>query len=121
VEAEAFRWEVRENAWRIEAMTGRRPTHFCYPCGIWRPSYFEVLESEGVMSATTTHPGIAGPTQPRLLLPRFLDMNTVSDVEFESWVTGLAPRLRVALQRVIGPRRYYSDDAAGVPPLVHPT
>jgi hypothetical protein len=121
VEAEAFRWEIHENCWRIEAMTGRRPAHFCYPCGIWRPSYFAVLESEEVKSATTTQPGIVSPAEPRLLLPRFVDMNTISDVEFESWVTGLAPLLRVAWQGMVGARRHDSDDGAAVPSLLHPT
>ena len=102
VDPAKFLHEIRENSWRIEAMTGRRPAHFCYPSGIYRQLYFPILESEGVVSATTTEPGIVSATKPRLLLPRFVDMNVVSDVEFESWLSGLAPWLRVALNRPAG-------------------
>jgi peptidoglycan/xylan/chitin deacetylase (PgdA/CDA1 family) len=94
VEPELFLDEIRQNSWRIEAMTGRRPSHFCYPSGLHRACYRPILESEGVISATTTEPDIASAADPRLLLPRFIDMQTVSDVEFESWLTGLAPWLR---------------------------
>ena len=90
---EIFRDEIRQNSRRIEAMTRCRPRHFCYPSGIYRDSYFPVLESEGVISATTTEPGIVSGTEPPLLLPRFVDSNGVSDVEFESWLVGLAPWL----------------------------
>ena len=99
VEPELFRHEIRENSWRIEAMTGRRPSHFCYPSGLYRPSYLPILESEGVISATTTESGIASGAEPRLLLPRFIDMQTVSDVEFESWLSGLVPWLRDVMGR----------------------
>jgi peptidoglycan/xylan/chitin deacetylase (PgdA/CDA1 family) len=86
--------EIRENRFRIQAITGVRPTHFCYPSGVHRPSYLPLLEAEGVVSATTTRAGIAGPADPPLLLPRFVDTNAVSEAEFEAWLTGTAPRLR---------------------------
>jgi hypothetical protein len=91
VDPDAFVDEIRENRWRIEAMTGIRPTHFCYPSGVYRSSYFPLLEAEGVVSATTTEPGLAGPAAERYLLPRFVDMQAVTDAEFEAWLTGLAP------------------------------
>ena len=98
VDPAKFLHEIRDNSWRIAAMTGRRPTHFCYPSGIYRQLDFSILESEGVTSATTTEPGIVSATEPRLLLPRFVDMNVVSDAEFACWLSGLAPWLRVAFK-----------------------
>jgi peptidoglycan/xylan/chitin deacetylase (PgdA/CDA1 family) len=98
-EPDLFVDEIRENRWRIEAMTGVRPTHFCYPSGVYRQSYFALLETEGVNSATTTEPGLAAPSDARLLLPRFVDMQTVPDAEFEAWLTGLAPWAKDVLRR----------------------
>ena len=116
VEPADFLYEIRENSWRIEAMTNRRPVHFCYPSGVYRESYYPVLESEGVMSATTTEPGIVSAAHPRLLLPRFIDMHAVSDVEFESWLLGLAPWLR---DRLMVPARNLRDPSAAAP--IHQT
>lgn len=103
-EADLFVDEIRENRWRIEAMTGVRPTHFCYPSGVYRQSYFALLEAEGVISATTTEPRLAAPSDARLLLPRFVDMQTVTDAEFEAWLTGIAPWAKQMVGRSRGRR-----------------
>lgn len=87
---DAFLWEIRENRTRIEAMTGRRPVHFCYPSGVYRPAYLPALANEGVVSATTCDPGIASRASNALLLPRFVDTEFTTDLEFEAWVTGAA-------------------------------
>ena len=99
VESELFVQEIRENRSRLEAMTGVRPTHFCYPSGIYRESYFPLLAAEGVVSATTTQPGIVTRDTPTLLLPRFVDASTVSDAEFEAWLNGLSPLLQRVFAR----------------------
>jgi peptidoglycan/xylan/chitin deacetylase (PgdA/CDA1 family) len=101
---EQFRREVFENRRRLEAVTGVPARHFCYPSGVYRPSYPAVLAAEGVRSATTCDPDIASRDSHPLLLPRFVDTNLVGDVEFEAWVTGAAcwlpRRTRVAHPRV---------------------
>jgi peptidoglycan/xylan/chitin deacetylase (PgdA/CDA1 family) len=89
-DAEVFVRDVLDNRERIEAMTGARPSHLCYPSGMYRRSYLPALEREGIRSATTCDPGMAARTAEPLLLPRFVDSNVVSDVEFEGWVTGVA-------------------------------
>jgi peptidoglycan/xylan/chitin deacetylase (PgdA/CDA1 family) len=93
-DAARFLEEVQQNSWRIEGMTGVRPTHFCYPSGIHYPEYLPVLAGEGVVSATTTKPGIADASDNPLLLPRFVDTNRITDLTFESWLHGFAPWLR---------------------------
>lgn len=90
-----FLEEVQQNSWRIEKMTGVRPTHFCYPSGVHYPEYLPVLASERVVSATTTKPGIADVTDHPLLLPRFVDTDRITDLKFESWLHGFAPLIRL--------------------------
>ena len=82
--------DVRRNRQKIEAMTNRAANHFCYPSGVYREGYVAALAREGVISATTCDPGIASRASEPLLLPRFIDTEFVSDLEFEAWVTGTA-------------------------------
>lgn len=93
-----FVQEIRENRERIEGMTGRPAVHFCYPSGVYRASYLPLLRAEHVVSATTTRPGIAGPSSDPLLLPRFVDTSTVTSAEFEAWLHGVMPWLQAELQ-----------------------
>jgi peptidoglycan/xylan/chitin deacetylase (PgdA/CDA1 family) len=103
-DAEEFRRQVVRNRQALEAITGRAARHFCYPSGVYRPSYPAVLASEGVVSATTCDPDMASRESNALLLPRFVDTSLVGDVEFEAWVTGAAcwlpRRTRVAHPQV---------------------
>src|SRR5262249_59933469 len=73
-----------------EAMTGRRPTHFCWPSGVYWPEQVATLEAEGVETGTTCDPGLATPSSRRLLLPRFIDTSLVDELTFRSWVDGPA-------------------------------
>jgi peptidoglycan/xylan/chitin deacetylase (PgdA/CDA1 family) len=82
--------DVLENRRRIEKMTGKRATHLCYPSGLYRTAYLPALERAGITSATTCDPGMATRSSDRLLLPRFIDTTTITEVEFEAWLTGIA-------------------------------
>ncbi len=93
----AFERELRENRERIEAMTGRAASHFCYPSGVLFPEYLPWLEAEGVRSATTCRPGLVTRKTHPLLLPRIVDTAALSAVELEGWVSGISsflPRRR---------------------------
>jgi len=87
---DVFVRDVLENRDRIEAITGARATHLCYPSGVYRAAYLPALRREGIVSATTCDPGMVARTADPLLLPRFVDTSRVSDIEFEGWVTGIA-------------------------------
>lgn len=89
-DVDEFIADVRKNRALIEAMTNRPAVHFCYPSGVYRQSYLPALAREGIISATTCDPGIASRSSNALLLPRFVDTEFVSDLEFEAWVTGTA-------------------------------
>ena len=92
-QTDAFIQDVLKNRARIEAMTGRRPTHLCYPSGNYWPSYLPALRQLGLESATTCDPGLADASSEPLLLPRFVDTGGMPSVVFEAWVTGVAARL----------------------------
>ena len=83
-----FEREIRENRDAIRAMTDREARHFCYPSGVTDAVFPKWLRNLGVVSATTCFPGIASPASDPLLLPRLIDTTHVTDIEFESWLTG---------------------------------
>jgi peptidoglycan/xylan/chitin deacetylase (PgdA/CDA1 family) len=93
-----FLREINDNRKSIQGMTGKNPTHFCYPSGVYDLQFLPWLREAGVVSATTCEFGFASPSSNELLLPRFLDNATLSPIEFESWLTGISavlPRRRV--------------------------
>mgnify|MGYP001497661319 CR=1 FL=1 len=85
--------EIHENQERIAGITGKVPTHFCYPSGIHYPELLPWLRATGIQSATTCEPGLATADDDPLLLPRFLDHSGVSIVEFEAWASGVGSML----------------------------
>jgi peptidoglycan/xylan/chitin deacetylase (PgdA/CDA1 family) len=89
-DAGEFVRDVLYNQQRLRAMTGTTPTHLCYPSGMYRPGYLAPLAAAGIVSATTCDPALASRSSERLLLPRFVDTMSVSEVEFEAWVLGVA-------------------------------
>ena len=100
-----FMREIDDNRQRIEQMTGKQARHFCYPSGVYDRAFLPWLEQCGVMSATTCEVGFASVNSHRLLLPRVLDNQALSPIEFESWLTGVSaalPRRRVPPHRMIG-------------------
>lgn len=85
-----IRREVEENRERIASYTGRIARHFCYPGGTYYPELMRWLRQLDIESATTCQAGLATSNDDTLALPRFLDHSGVTEVEFESWLTGVA-------------------------------
>jgi hypothetical protein len=85
----AFHEEIADNREKIKELTGLLPQHHCYPSGIYRAPFLPWLSEQKVASATTCDMGIADAKSNPLLLPRFLDAANVSQIEFESWLTGV--------------------------------
>jgi peptidoglycan/xylan/chitin deacetylase (PgdA/CDA1 family) len=105
LDEQAFREEIATNRTIIRETTGATPRHFCYTSGKFRGRYLPWLQREGVVSATTTQPGLVARGTPRLLLPRLVDHEGLTETEFESWVSGIAD--------VLPHRTYWRDpDAA---------
>jgi hypothetical protein len=85
-----FEQELTDNRTRLLRLTGRCPTHFCYPNGDYAPVFNAALARHGVVSASTCNPGLASASTPPLLLPRFIDTSNVPAAVFESWLSGAA-------------------------------
>jgi peptidoglycan/xylan/chitin deacetylase (PgdA/CDA1 family) len=102
-----FRREIQDNRARIRELTANQPVHFCYPGGIHRPEFLPWLREEHVASATTCDAGLATRESESLLLPRFVDNQNRTQIEFESWVTGVGDLLafRRAAPQVYVPSR----------------
>lgn len=88
-----FAREIRDNRVRVEALTHRQATHFCYPSGVYRRQFLEWLAASNVESATTCDPGLATAASLPLLLPRLIDTEGVSALAFEAWTSGFADLL----------------------------
>ncbi len=95
-----FLREIEDNRHSIQTMTGLRPSHFCYPSGVYDHRFLPWLQEADIASATTCETGFASRSSNQLLLPRFLDSAALSPIEFESWSTGGS----AALQRRRGGR-----------------
>jgi hypothetical protein len=94
--------EINENRTRIQQLTGKRPSHFCYPSGNYRAEFLTWLEEEQVTSSVTCDPGLVSARSHRLLLPRFVVGDSASPLVFEAWLTGAAswlPRRRTHAYR----------------------
>jgi peptidoglycan/xylan/chitin deacetylase (PgdA/CDA1 family) len=101
------RQEIESNRSALAAMLGSDPgslCHFCYPSGEHDASVFAVLKDCGVHTATTTEYGLAGTGSQLLALPRILDGESMSMLEFEARLSGFWSIVRGALQ-LLGSRR----------------
>ncbi|HEY3909645.1 MAG TPA: polysaccharide deacetylase family protein [Stellaceae bacterium] len=64
-------------------------SHFCYPSGVNHASAAAVLEHIRVKSATLVEPGINPRGTNPYRLRRFLDGRSISDTEFEAYLSGV--------------------------------
>ena len=103
--------EIGRNRDSLAAMLGRPVLsfqHFCYPSGVATADAAAVLASLNLTSSTTTEQGLAWPGQPLHLLPRLLDGENLSEIEFEAELSGFGDWLRRgkrATQGLVGGRR----------------
>lgn len=84
-----FRREIEDNRQLVQKFATSPLVHFCYPSGMYRESFLPWLRKENVVSATTCDTGLVHRQSEPLLLPRFIDHQRRSQVQFESWTTGV--------------------------------
>jgi peptidoglycan/xylan/chitin deacetylase (PgdA/CDA1 family) len=85
--------ELRDNLRRIAGYTPDVPRHFCYTGGFYLPEYPAYLREYGMLSATTCAAGLCTAQTNPLLLPRLVDTEGTSDLEFRAWLDGTADLL----------------------------
>lgn len=90
---EKFAREIIDNRTRIAALSSAETRHFCYPGGFHLPEFPGWLRELNVTSATTCQPGIASRGSDPLLLSRLVDTSGLTQLEFYSWLSGLASLL----------------------------
>jgi len=90
---EAFQKDMEDNRLRIEPLTHRPASHFCYPGGYTLASLPDWLRAMGITSATTCELGLATQANNPYYLPRLLDRATLTDIEFEAWLCGISDLL----------------------------
>jgi peptidoglycan/xylan/chitin deacetylase (PgdA/CDA1 family) len=83
-----FLREIEDNRANLEAITGRRPSHFCYPSGEYFSEAVGWLREAGVESATTCDPGLASPKRSALMLPRVVDTEAKDLLDVAGWLSG---------------------------------
>jgi len=86
--------EIDENRSALAKYTHGPFEHFCYPSGVFDPAQFACLSAKGIRSATTTEVGFARSTSHRFALPRLLDSERITPLEFEAEMSGFLELLR---------------------------
>ena len=80
--------ELEDNRRRLATFSPREPKHFCYTGGMHLPQFPDYLKSFGVLSATTCEAGLCEATTNPYLLPRLVDTQVLTELEFRSWLSG---------------------------------
>jgi peptidoglycan/xylan/chitin deacetylase (PgdA/CDA1 family) len=81
--------EIDENRAFLAGAAGDAPlTHFCYPSGTFHPRAPELLAARGIRSATLVTEGLNAPGTDPFALRRFLDGRSISDSEFDAYLSG---------------------------------
>ena len=91
---ELMRKELSDNLQALAHVGPERREHFCYPSGVFSLPHATVLSEMNIRTATTCEPGFNDYNTPLLTLRRFLDAERLSDLEFESEVSGFREVLR---------------------------
>lgn len=94
-----LRDELIDNKAVLSEISDRHLKHFCYPSGLYNERVYPSLEAANICSATTTEPGLVRHGSSKFALPRILDGELVSDLEFEAEICGFLELKRRILNR----------------------
>ena len=92
--------EISANIDCIRELTGETPRHFCYPSGVYSENMWPVLRSCDIASATTTEIGLVDDKTNPYAIPRILDGQYVTEIEFEAEMCGFSELTRVVRRLV---------------------
>jgi peptidoglycan/xylan/chitin deacetylase (PgdA/CDA1 family) len=91
--------EIEANRASLNRFAAGPFRHLCYPSGEYDRDAFPQLAALGIVSATTTVPGMNGAGTPPLELRRFLDSENCSPIRFEAELSGFLELVRGAFGR----------------------
>jgi peptidoglycan/xylan/chitin deacetylase (PgdA/CDA1 family) len=94
---DAIQAEISDNRRSLAQILATPPQefrHFCYPSGVYDAGCQAILSSLGVTSATTGEPRLAGRADDPLLLPRIMDGEQLTAIEFEAEISGIGETFR---------------------------
>lgn len=86
--------EIADNRRSLARLSAQPAVHFCYPSGEYSQEQLPWLGDMGIRSAVTTSRGLARRSSGRFTLPRLLDSESATPLEFESEVSGFREVLR---------------------------
>jgi peptidoglycan/xylan/chitin deacetylase (PgdA/CDA1 family) len=115
-EPEAVQEEIERNREALALLLGETPGtfhHLAYPSGRCAPALKRVLASAGVRSATTVRRALARPGDDPHFLPRLLDSECDSEIEFEAELAGVLDMFRRMKRGIAGLRRSIVRDRDG--------
>ncbi|MEZ5853692.1 MAG: polysaccharide deacetylase family protein [Hyphomicrobiaceae bacterium] len=116
--AEAIAHEVelnRDSLARHLTCPPERFRHFCYPSGRVKPEAAKRLADLGLRTSTTLECRIASRSDHPHLLPRLIDGDNISEIEFEAELSGFMSLLWRVLRRTRdGGAEVYVGDSAGL-------
>lgn len=95
--AEKVCTEIEENRDHLSRLLGAKPEHFkhfCYPSGQTSTDIGGILAGMGIISSTTTEQSIAHPGINIQFLPRLMDGEHLTMIEFEAELCGVMDFLR---------------------------
>lgn len=81
--------DLGKNISKLEGMIGGTRRHLAYPGGACLPEFSPWLNQFGLKSATTCQNGIASAARDPMLLPRVMETSRSTELELESWITGV--------------------------------
>jgi peptidoglycan/xylan/chitin deacetylase (PgdA/CDA1 family) len=87
--------ELDDNRRRLETYSDNPPLHYCHPRGFYLREHLQHLAEYGIRTATTCVSGLCTARTHPLLLPRYLDRMSISELEFRSWLAGTSSLLRL--------------------------
>lgn len=95
-----IREEIMTNAAALARMldvNANQFRHFCYPSGLTTADAAQTLNTLGIASSTTTVNGLCYASSDLHHLPRILDGDVISEIEFEAEISGFLPVVRSGL------------------------
>jgi len=97
--------ELDDNVTVMRRFTQTQLQHFCYPSGFYTAEHQHYLQEYGMISATTCHSGMCDSTSDLFSLPRFLDGQNITKIEFEAELYGFAQLMR-SLKKRLSKRKF---------------